>query len=70
VCDLSLAINRVTKNDDGSKNETTTFVDVTLWARVAEVAAEYCHKGEPLFIQGRLTLDAWDDKQTGVVESV
>ena len=65
VCDLSLAVNRVTKNDDGSKNETTLFVDITLWAKVAEVAAQYCHKGDPLFVSGRLHMDSWADRQTG-----
>jgi single-strand DNA-binding protein len=60
----ALAINRSWKNDRGEKQEETTFVDVTLWAKVAEVAAEYCHKGDPLFVSGRLHLDTWDDKQT------
>jgi single-strand DNA-binding protein len=65
IVDLGLAINRAWKNDQGQKQEETTFVDVTLWARMAEIAAEYCHKGDPLFVSGRLHLDTWDDKQTG-----
>jgi len=65
VADIGLAINRSWKNDGGEKQEETTFVDITLWGRTAEVAAEYCHKGDPLFISGRLHLDTWDDKQTG-----
>jgi single-strand DNA-binding protein len=65
IADIGLAINRSWKNDRGEKQEETTFVDVTLWAKVAEVAAEYCHKGDPLFVSGRLHLDTWDDKQTG-----
>jgi single-strand DNA-binding protein len=65
IVDVGLAINRSWKNDQGQKQEETTFVDVTLWARMAEIAAQYCHKGDPLFVSGRLHLDTWDDKQTG-----
>jgi len=65
IADLGLAINRSWKNDDGEKKEETTFVDVTLWGRVAEVAQEYFRKGLAVFIEGRLHLDTWDDKQTG-----
>jgi single-strand DNA-binding protein len=65
IVDVGLAINRSWKNDQGQKQEETTFVDVTLWARMAEIAAQYCHKGDPLFVSGRLHRDTWDDKQTG-----
>jgi single-strand DNA-binding protein len=65
ICDVGLAINRSWKDDRGHKQEETTFVDVTLWARVAEIASQYCKKGDPLFVSGRLHSDAWDDKQTG-----
>src|SRR4029079_13807869 len=47
------------------KREETTFVDVTLWGRQAEVAGEYLAKGRPVLIEGRLQLDTWDDKETG-----
>jgi len=63
--DVGLAINRSWKDGNGEKKEETVFVDITLWGRTAEVAAEYCHKGDPLFVSGRLHLDSWDDKQTG-----
>jgi single-strand DNA-binding protein len=65
VVDLGLAINRVWKDSAGEKKEETTFVDITLWGKTAEVASQYCHKGDPLFVSGRLSLDTWDDKQTG-----
>ncbi len=38
---------------------------MTLWGRTAEIAGEYLKKGRPVFIEGRLQLDSWDDKQTG-----
>jgi single-strand DNA-binding protein len=65
VAELGLAINRVSTDTEGRKHEETTFVDVTLWTRLAEIAGQYLKKGSPVFIEGRLQLDTWDDKQTG-----
>jgi single-strand DNA-binding protein len=65
VCDLGVAVNRAYTTDSGEKREEVTFVDVTLWGRTAEVASEYLKKGRPVFIEGRLQMDSWDDKQTG-----
>lgn len=65
VCDLGLAVNRVYTLDTGEKREEVTYIDVTLWARLAEIAGEYLKKGRPVFIEGRLQLDTWDDKQSG-----
>jgi single-strand DNA-binding protein len=65
VADIGLAVNRTYTTDGGEKREETTFVDVTMWGRQAEVAGEYLKKGRPLFVEGRLQLDTWDDKQTG-----
>ena len=65
VCDLGIAINRQFTLDSGEKREEVTFVDVVLWARLAEIAGEYLKKGRPVFIEGRLQLDTWDDKQSG-----
>lgn len=65
VADIALAINRVWNNDQGQKQEETTFVDVTLWGRQAELAQQYLSKGRCAYIEGRLQLDSWDDKETG-----
>jgi single-strand DNA-binding protein len=65
VADIGLAINRVWKDDQNQKQEETTFVDVTLWGRQAELAQQYLTKGNPVYIEGRLNLDTWDDKTTG-----
>jgi single-strand DNA-binding protein len=65
VCDLGIAINRSYTLDSGEKREEVTYVDVVLWARLAEIAGEYLKKGRPVFIEGRLQLDTWDDKQSG-----
>ena len=65
VCDLGIAVNRQYTLDSGEKREEVTYVDVVLWSRLAEIAGEYLKKGRPIFIEGRLQLDTWDDKQTG-----
>jgi single-strand DNA-binding protein len=65
VAEIGLAVNRVYTTESGEKREEVTFVDVTFWGRQAEVVGEYCKKGNPLFIEGRLQMDTWDDKQTG-----
>ena len=65
VTELGMAVNRVYTAENGEKREETTFVDVTLWGRTAEIAGEYLQKGRPVFIEGRLQLDTWDDKQSG-----
>lgn len=65
VADIGLAINRVWTNDQNQRQEETTFVDVTLWGRQAEIAQQYLTKGRGAYIEGRLQLDTWDDKQTG-----
>jgi len=65
VADIGLAVNRVFSGEDGEKREEVTFVDVVLWSRLAEIAEQYLKKGRPVFIEGRLQLDSWDDKQTG-----
>jgi single-strand DNA-binding protein len=65
VADLGIAVNRQYTLDNGEKREEVTFVDVTLWGRQAEVAGEYLKKGRSVFIEGRLQLDTWDDKQSG-----
>lgn len=61
VTDLGLAVNDRRKNGSGEWVDETTFVDVTLWARQAEVACEYLSKGSPVLIEGRLKLEQWEN---------
>ena len=60
VCDFGLAVNRRWRGQDGEQRDETCFVDITAWARQAEVISEYCRKGRPLFVEGRLRLDSWE----------
>lgn len=65
VADIGLAVNRVRTGESGERIEDTTFVDITLWGRTAEVAHQYSGKGKPLFVEGRLQMDSWEDKTSG-----
>jgi single-strand DNA-binding protein len=63
VTEIGLAVNDRRKGANGEWIEETTFVDVTLWGRTAEVATEYLSKGSQVLIEGRLKLDSWQDKE-------
>ncbi len=63
VTEIGLAVNDRRKGANGEWVDETTFVDITLWGRTAEVATEYCSKGSPILIEGRLKLDQWQDKE-------
>ncbi len=65
IAKLSVAVNRVWRNKEGQQQEETTFVDVDAFGRQAETISQYLSKGRPIFLEGRLKLDQWDDKQTG-----
>lgn len=65
VADIGIAINRYYTADNGEKREETTFVDVTLWGKTAELAGEYLKKGRSVYVEGRLQLDSWEDKTSG-----
>jgi len=65
VTNIGLATNRVWKDGQGEKKEQATFVDVVCFGPVGELAARYLRKGAPAFIEGRLSLDTWEDRVTG-----
>lgn len=65
VTDISLAINRNFSGDDGERREETTFVEITFWGRQAEIIGEWMKKGRPIYVEGRLQLDSWEDKTSG-----
>jgi single-strand DNA-binding protein len=65
VANIGLAVNRRYKTAEGEQREETTFVDCEAWGRTAEVMNQYLAKGRPVFIEGRLKLDTWTDKDGG-----
>ena len=69
ITDISVAVSRFYKNEAGETRDETDFIDVTAFGRSAEIIQKHLHKGNPLFVEGRLKLDQWDDKQTGAKRS-
>ncbi|MBX3744307.1 MAG: single-stranded DNA-binding protein [Verrucomicrobiae bacterium] len=65
VARIGLAVNRSYKTESGESREEVTFIDVDAWGKQAELIGQYLRKGSPLFVEGRLKLDQWDDKNTG-----
>ena len=62
VCDLAMAINDSYKAQDGTIKETVTYVDVEVWGRTAENCKQYLTKGRPVFVEGQLKLDQWEQE--------
>ena len=60
VGDLAIAINDSYKAQDGSIKETVTYVDIEVWGRTAENCKQYLTKGRPVFVEGQLRLDQWE----------
>jgi len=65
VVEFGLAMNRKFKTATGEEREEVCFVDCTAFGRPAEIINQYCQKGKSIFIEGRLKLDQWEDKQGG-----
>jgi single-strand DNA-binding protein len=62
VAKIGVAVNREWSDEKGEKKSEVCFIEVTAWARLAEVCGEYLHKGDPAFFTGRLNLESWVDK--------
>lgn len=65
VCELSLAVNKVWKDDQGQKHERASFFGCVAFGTTAENLAKYFSKGKPILIEGELAQETWDDKETG-----
>lgn len=65
VANFGLATNRTYKDKNGAKQEATEFHNIVAFGRTAEIVAQYCKKGRPLFVEGRITTRSWDDKESG-----
>jgi len=62
VGDLAIAINDSYKAQDGTIKETVTYVDIEVWGRQAETCKQYLTKGRPVFVEGQLRLDQWEQE--------
>lgn len=63
VCSFSLATNEKRRDRaTGENNDVTTWFRVTLWRRQAEVASQYLTRGKPVYIEGRLRVEEYTDR--------
>src|SRR5947209_7583998 len=62
VCNFTVATNEKRKDRAGEMQDFTTWFRVTLWGRQAETASQYLTKGRPVYIEGRLRLDEYTDR--------
>lgn len=65
VTTLRMAVNESFRSKSGDNVERTLFLDVDVWDRQAETCAQYLRKGSPAFVEGRLQMDEWTDKESG-----
>lgn len=62
VCSFTVATNERRKDRAGEMQDTTTWFRVTLWGRQAETASQYLTKGRPIYVEGRLRVEEWTDR--------
>ena len=55
----------VAMNEKYKDKESVTFVDITVWGSLAENCSKYLSKGSPVFVEGKLNMDSWEDKTSG-----
>ena len=62
VCNISVATSEKKRDKTGDLQDITTWFRITLWRKQAENAAKYLTKGSPVYIEGRLRVEEWADK--------
>lgn len=60
VCEMGMATNRVWKDKNGAKQESTDYHNVVVFGRQAETVKQYLHKGNGVFVEGRIQTRSWD----------
>lgn len=62
VCSFTMATNEKRRDKSGELQDITTWFKITLWRQQAENAAKYLTKGSPVYIEGRLKIEEWTDR--------
>jgi single-strand DNA-binding protein len=65
VCSFSVATNRVWKDKNGTRQDSTDYHNVVVFGRQAETVAQYMKKGSSILVEGRMQTRSWDDKNSG-----
>ncbi len=62
VCSFSLATNEKRRDKSGEMQDVTTWFKITTWSKQAEIASKYLTKGKPVYIEGRLRVEEYTDR--------
>ena len=62
VASFGLAVNRTYTNSDGEKVDDVCYIDIVAWNRLAEICGQYLTKGKPVFVEGRLQMNSWEQE--------
>lgn len=62
VCSFGIATNRVYKDKEGNRQETTEFHNISAFGRTGELVAQYMRKGSQVYLEGRLQTRSWEGK--------
>lgn len=62
VCSFNMATNEKRRDKSGELQDITTWFKITLWGNQAETASKYLSKGSPVYIEGRLKIEEWTDR--------
>jgi len=62
VCDFSVAVNDRKRDKAGEWQDVTTWFKITFWGKQAENASKYLTKGRQVYIEGRLQVEEWTDR--------
>lgn len=70
VADFGLALNRKYKSGNGEMVNDVCFIDCTVWENQAKLVEKYLKKGDPIFVEGSLKRDTWEDKNGNKREKI
>ncbi|MEQ1646396.1 MAG: single-stranded DNA-binding protein [Pyrinomonadaceae bacterium] len=70
VCSFSMATNEKRRDKSGEFQNIATWFRVTLWGNQAETAAKYLTKGKQVYIEGRLRMDEYTDREGAIQKTL
>lgn len=63
VTTFSVAVSRSWNTADGERRSETEWFNIVSWGNLAEICKQYLHKGQQVYIEGRLQTRRWEDKE-------
>jgi single-strand DNA-binding protein len=63
VTTFTIAVSRSWNTADGERRSETEWFNIVAWGNLAEICKQYLHKGQQVYIEGRLQTRQWEDKE-------